>query len=149
MMESAESRRPPRPGMRFPESFVFEHLFKTDSTRSPKIAVTDIETARMEIFQKGYVFNTGKQAKAIRMAMKGPVKPPMKPIMLLFGLAATYPRLFLPIDTPNNQAQESHPKISIRKRLTNALISGKLAILLIKDMKYPQKVMVINEEPSL
>lgn len=136
-MESVESRRPPRPGMMFPESFVFDERLRTDSTRSPRIAEVEVAIARTNNFQRGYVFNTGKKKMATAIDINGPTYPPTKPMMLLLGLAATYPLLFFPIVTPKNHAQESHPKMMSRNRQMNALAFEKAAMRLMKEMRQP------------
>lgn len=120
----------------------------TDSTRSPRIAVVAVVTDRRAIFQKSNDLRTGKTSKATKTAMKDPTYPPMNPITLLFGLAATNPRLFFPIVIPKNHAHESHPKINRRNILTIALGSGNAAIRLMKDMKNPQNMTIISDEPS-
>ena len=53
-----------------------------------------------------------------------PAIPPMKPTKLLFGLAATKPRVDFPKRIPKNQAKESHINTKRRKRLIMYFESG-------------------------
>lgn len=50
-IESIESKTPPRPKIKFPESFVSQDLLMTDSTKSPKIEDVAIRNPKTINFQ--------------------------------------------------------------------------------------------------
>ena len=109
---------PPRPGIRFPESFTLQERLNTDSIKSPIIAKIDVmkvikKIAKFEILLK-YWLNNGIKRVTKKTTIKVPKIPPRKPTILLLGLAFTKPRLFLPNNIPKNQAKESVPKTTIK-----------------------------------
>ena len=67
-----------------------------------------------------------------------PAIPPKKPTRLLFGLAATKPRVDFPKRIPKNQAAESHINTKIKNKLIINFESGRIVILEIKVIKNPQ-----------
>ena len=67
-----------------------------------------------------------------------PIKPPIKPAILLFGLAAKTLRLFFPKRTPNNDARESFINTVKRNKARNFVDSANKVIREMNVSKNPQ-----------
>ena len=67
-----------------------------------------------------------------------PIIPPIKPTILLLGLAATNPLVDFPKRIPKNHAHESHMNTKIRKRLIMYFALGKSVILEMNVIRKPQ-----------
>ena len=66
-----------------------------------------------------------------------PKIPPIKPAILLFGLALIKPLLFFPKRTPKNQARESHKNTIVRNIMRISLECSKNVILERNVKRYP------------
>ena len=108
-----ESNNPPLPGIKKPESFLELLRFSADSYKSPTMEAVATKNPVIASFKTGLEAELKKSGitkyPTIPVAME-PKYPPIKPAMLLFGLARTIPALFLPRRTPKSHAQESHAK---------------------------------------
>lgn len=143
MIESTESKAPPRPGITFPESFTLADRLKTDSIKSPTIEEKAIKMPITIIFTGEPTKISGQIYKARRPAKIEPTKPPEKPAKLLFGLDFIKPLLFFPKRTPKNHAKESQKKTIIKKTAINGVEASfpffeKSVILETKVSIYPE-----------
>ena len=116
-MESIESRTPPLPSIKLPESTKSQLLFMADSARSPNEAAIPVEQARIMARRNRGVHSIhgekipGNKNTAPTATITDPSNPPIKPAMLLLGLTEIIPRFFAPNNVPNSQARESLPNV--------------------------------------
>ncbi len=112
MIESIESKTPPRPGINEPLSFTSQERLITDSIKSPTIAPKEVRSDITTIFQYAPTNTCGKIILNKIDTIKVPTTPPINPTRLLFGLAATIPLVPLP-----NKKKKSHAKESVIKTI--------------------------------
>ena len=123
--------------MRFPLSFTSHERLNTDSIKSPTIAENAVIKPRIARLVLVIAISSGKKNFNTKPQPIELTIPPRKPTRLLFGLAATYPRVDFPKRIPKNHAKESHMKTKIRKRLITNFESGRSVILEIKVRRNP------------
>ena len=124
-MLSMESKIPPRPGIKEPESLQFDDRLSTDSTRSPIMEVKPITSPKKIILKIEPAKTSPFHKKHTTPLNTDPAKPPQKPAMLLFGLALIKPLLFFPKSTPKNHANESQKKTMVKKRIKTSFECSK------------------------
>lgn len=89
IMESIVSITPPRPRITAPESLTCADRFKINSTRSPAIAASAVQSPVSSEPLKLFPNDEGNTKYARAPTAMGANTPPIKPAMLLFGLAGT------------------------------------------------------------
>ena len=128
MIESIESRIPPRPGIRIPESFTPVDRFSADAMRSPEIVAGATTAARRSARIIDPPKTWGAKKKKAAENPKVPRIPPMKPTVLFFGLIFKGFLAFLPKVMPVIYAMVSLPLTRRRKSKYKRVAFGRKAI---------------------
>ena len=123
--------------MSAPESFTSAERLKIDSIRSPTMAANPVQSPVNKEPPKLFPKAEGNNSKASQPAAVAAISPPIKPTMLLFGLAGTKPRFPFPNNIPKSHASESHKK-TISKNIAMIFeADGQRVITEINDKKSP------------
>lgn len=138
MIESIESKTPPRPGIKVPLSFISAERLNTDSVKSPTIETTAVKKLIIIIFQYSLPKISGKiKFNKIPHAIEV-IIPPINPTKLLLGLAGINPRVDFPKSIPKNHAPESHINTRIKNKIKKYVEFGRVVNFTRNVSKYPQ-----------